>query len=385
MTLAHRLRGIPPTIFTEISALAVRTGAINLGQGFPDQDGPGSVLEAATRAMRGGANQYPPGRGVPTLQEAVTRHQARTYGLDLDPVSQVVITSGATEAIAAAILGMVDPGDEVILFEPYYDSYAAMLHMAGAVRRTVPLRWPDFRPDLDEIRAAISPRTKAILLNTPHNPTGTVLSRDELTGIARIAIEHDLIVISDEVYEHLTYGVEHVPIATLPGMVERTLTISSLGKSYSLTGWKVGWATGPDDLVGAVLAAKQWLTFTTASPLQHAAAYALDHEPEWPNRLRSDLMTKRDRLVSGLNSLGVPTTTPQGTYFAVSDISGFGHADGDAFARALPESAGVACIPLRGFHDSDAGDDLVRWAFCKRSDVIESALDRLAGADLHAR
>jgi N-succinyldiaminopimelate aminotransferase len=384
MTLAQRLQGIPPTIFTEISALAVRTGAINLGQGFPDEDGPAAVLEAADRAMRAGANQYPPGRGIPELRQAITRLYQRAHGVALDPDSEVVVTSGATEAIAASILGLIDPGNEVLVLEPYYDSYAAMIQMAGGTRRTVPLRWPTFRPDIDELRAAITPRTKAILLNTPHNPTGTVLTRDELAAIARIAIEFDLVVISDEVYESLTFGARHLPIATLEGMADRTITISSLGKSYSLTGWKVGWATGPTHLIDAVLAAKQWLTFTTASPLQHGAAYALDHEPDWPGGLRNELLLKRDRLVTGLNALDIPTSTPQGTYFAVSDVRSLGWSDGDTFARMLPERAGVACIPLRGFHDSDAGDTLVRWAFCKRTEVIDGALERLAAVDLSA-
>ena len=384
MTLAQRLQGIPPTIFTEISALAVRTGAINLGQGFPDEDGPASVLEAAAEAMRAGANQYPPGRGILDLRLAIAGHYKRWHGFDLDPDSEVVVTSGATEAIAASILGLIDPGDEVLVFEPYYDSYAATIQMAGGIRRTVPLRWPTFRPDLDEVRAAITPRTKAILLNTPHNPTGTVFTHDEIAGIARIAIEYDLIVISDEVYESLSFDAPHLPIAWIRGMAERTITISSLGKSYSLTGWKVGWATGPSHLIDAVLAAKQWLTFTTASPLQHGAAYALSREPDWPTRLMNELRHKRDRLVTGLNGLGIATSTPQGTYFAVSDVRSLGWTDGDTFARMLPERAGVACIPLKGFHDSDAGDTLVRWAFCKRTDVIDGALERLAGADLSA-
>lgn len=384
MTLANRLVGIPPTIFTEISALAVRTGAINLGQGFPDEDGPASVLAAVDRAMREGANQYPPGRGVPELRLAVASHYRRWHGFDLDPDSEVVVTSGATEAIAASILGLINPGDEVLVFEPYYDSYAATIQMAGGIRRAVPLQWPNFRPDLDQVRASITPRTKAILLNTPHNPTGTVFTHDELAGIARIAIEFDLIVISDEVYESLSFETAHLPIAWIRGMAERTITISSLGKSYSLTGWKVGWATGPSHLIDVVLAAKQWLTFTTASPLQHGAAYALNREPDWPNQLMHELVRKRDRLVGGLNDLGIPTSTPQGTYFAVSDVRTLGWQDGDAFARTLPERAGVACIPLKGFHDSGAGDTLVRWAFCKKYDVIEEALERLERADLSA-
>ncbi|WP_372457778.1 pyridoxal phosphate-dependent aminotransferase [Nocardioides nematodiphilus] len=391
-----RLRGIPPTIFTEMSALALATGAVNLGQGFPDVDGPASVLEAAATAMRTGANQYAPGPGAPALREAVSRHQERHYGLSWDPVSEIAVTTGATEAIAGALLGLVEPGDEVVLLEPYYDSYLAMIRMAGGVRRPVTLRAPDFRLDIEALRAAVSDRTRMILLNTPHNPTGTVLTAGELQAVAEVAIEHDLIVVTDEVYEHLTFGGvdaqgnRHVPIATLPGMRERTLTLSSLGKSYSLTGWKVGWAVGPAHLVGAVLAAKQWLTFTSGAPLQVAAAYALDAEPAWPGMLRDSLQERRDLLCDGLRGIGLPTTTPQGTYFATSDISGLGWADGNAFCRALPERAGVVAIPVQGFYDPDRvlaqnpGRHLVRWAFCKRPDVLADAVERLARADLSA-
>ncbi|MDX6357125.1 MAG: N-succinyldiaminopimelate aminotransferase, partial [Nocardioidaceae bacterium] len=301
MTLAHRLDGIPPTIFTTMSQLAIRTGAVNLGQGFPDADGPASVLEAARDAIAAGANQYAPGNGVAVLRQAIARHQHRHYGLDLDPDTQVVVTTGCTEGIAAALLGLVDPGDEVIVLEPYYDSYVAMIQMSGGVRRVVTLRAPDYRLDADELRAAVSPRTRFLLLNSPHNPTGTVLTRAELQAVADVAIEHDLVVITDEVYEHLTFSDdsgdhEHVPIATLPGMFERTLTLSSAGKSYSVTGWKVGWATGPADLVAAVLAATQWLTFTSGAPLQPAVAHGLDHEPDWPRALGRDLQARRDLL-----------------------------------------------------------------------------------------
>ncbi|MCW2756440.1 MAG: succinyldiaminopimelate aminotransferase apoenzyme, partial [Nocardioidaceae bacterium] len=279
------MTGIETTIFATMSALAVRTGAVNLGQGFPDEEGPASVVDAAVAAMRAGRNQYPPGHGTPELVAAVIEHQRAHYGIELTP-DQVVATTGATEAIAGALLGLVDPGQEVVMLEPYYDSYDAMVQMAGAVRRPVTLRAPDFRLDLDALAAAITSRTAVILLNTPHNPTGTVLTRAELEGIARLTNEHDLVVVTDEVYEHLTYdGAEHVPLATLPGMFERTLTISSVGKSYSFTGWKVGWATGPRDLVQALLAAKQWLTFTSGSPLQPAVALALDEEPDFPGRL----------------------------------------------------------------------------------------------------
>jgi N-succinyldiaminopimelate aminotransferase len=381
--LAHRLEGIPPTIFTTMSALALRTGAVNLGQGFPDGDGPASVLEAAREAIATGANQYAPGNGVAVLRQAIARHQQRHYGLELDPDSQVLVTTGCTEGIAAALLGLVDPGDEVIVLEPYYDSYVAMIQMSGGVRRVVTLRAPDYRLDADELRAAVTPRTRFLLLNSPHNPTGTVLTRAELDAVADVAREHDLVVITDEVYEHLTFDDhEHVPIATLPGMFERTLTLSSAGKSYSVTGWKVGWATGPADLVSAVLAASQWLTFTSGAPLQPAVAHGLDHEPDWPRALGRDLQARRDLLCDGLAGLGLDVRRPEGTYFALTDISALGWADGMEFCLALPERAGVVAIPAQPFLDTRAGDHLVRWAFCKEAGVIEEALKRLAGADL---
>ncbi|MFT4083007.1 MAG: pyridoxal phosphate-dependent aminotransferase [Nocardioides sp.] len=384
MRRATRLDGIPPTIFSEMSALAARTGAVNLGQGFPDVDGPDEAIDRAVRALRDGANQYPPGPGIPALREAVARHQQRHYGLSLDPATEVVVTTGATEGIAAAMLGLVEPGDEVMVLEPYYDSYLAMIQMAGGVRRPVTLRSPDLRLDEDAVRRAVTDRTRLILLNSPHNPTGTVLRPDELATLAEVAIEHDLRVITDEVYEHLTFGVPHVPIATLPGMWERTLTLSSIGKSYSFTGWKVGWATGPADLVGAVLAAKQWLTFTSGAPLQPAAAYALDELDEWPRRLAEDLRARRDLLCGGLSDLGLEVTVPDGTYFAVTDIGGLGWTDGNAFCRALPQRAGVVAIPLQGFYDSEAGRTLVRWTFCKRPEVLSEALRRLCAAELRA-
>jgi N-succinyldiaminopimelate aminotransferase len=387
--LATRLQGIAPTIFTEMSALAVRTGSVNLGQGFPDQDGPPDVIAEAVRALEHGANQYAPGPGVPALRQAIARHQARHYGIELDPDRQVVVTTGCTEGVAAALLGLVDPGDEVVVLEPYNDSYVAMIQMAGGVRRPVTLRAPDFRLDVDAMRAAVTPRTRFVLLNSPHNPTGTVLTRDELRAVADLAIEHDLVVITDEVYEHLTYdGVEHVPIATLPGMFERTLTLSSAGKSYSFTGWKVGWATGPAELVGAVLAAKQWLTFTSGSPLQPAVALALDAEPDFPRELRRDLQDRRDLLLAGLAEAGITAFVPQGTYFATASVRSLGWSDGMSFCVALPERAGVVAIPTQVFYDDPAdpegGRHLVRFAFCKTRDVIEDGVTRLAKADLTA-
>jgi N-succinyldiaminopimelate aminotransferase len=391
---AQRLDGIPPTIFTTMSALAVRTGAVNLGQGFPDTDGPRSVLEAARDAIAAGANQYAPGNGVAALRQAIARHQQRHYGLELDPDSQVLVTTGCTEGIAAALLGLVDPGDEVIVLEPYYDSYVAMIQMSGGVRRVVTLRAPDYRLDADELRAAMTPRTRFLLLNSPHNPTGTVLTRVELQAVAEVAIEHDLVVITDEVYEHLTFrhdhdgtsddaaDHEHVPISTLPGMFDRTLTLSSAGKSYSVTGWKVGWATGPADLVSAAQGARQWLTFTSGAPLQPAVAHGLDHEPEWPRALARDLQTRRDLLCDGLVGIGLDVRRPEGTYFALTDISALGWADAMEFCLALPDRAGVVAIPAQPLHDTHAGDQLVRWAFCKETAVIEEAVRRLTGATL---
>ena len=382
---AHRLTGVGSTIFAEMSALAVRTGSVNLGQGFPDEDGPAEVIEAAVAAMRDGRNQYPPGHGTPELLDAVVAHQRRHYGLELDR-SQVVATTGATEAIAAALLGLVDPGDEVVVLEPYYDSYVAMIQFAGAVRRPVTLRAPDFRLDVDELAAAVTERTRLILLNTPHNPTGTVLTRAELDAVAALAIEHDLLVVSDEVYEHLTFGQPHVPPATLPGMFERTVTISSAGKTFSLTGWKVGWASGPADLVAAVEGAKNWLSYASGAPLQPAVAVALDHHDAFHERLAEDLHDKRDRLCAGLADVGMRVFEPAGTYFVTTDVSAFGHADGRAFCHALPELAGVVAIPSQVFYDDvDEGRHLVRWAFCKRREVIDEGVRRLATADLHAR
>jgi N-succinyldiaminopimelate aminotransferase len=387
--LATRLQGIRPTIFTEMSALAMRTGSVNLGQGFPDDDGPPAVIAEAVRALEHGANQYAPGPGVPTLREAIARHQGRHYGLELDPDREVVVTTGCTEAIAAALLGLVNAGDEVVVLEPYYDSYVAMIQMAGGVRRPVTLRAPDFRLDVDALRAAVTPRTRFVLLNSPHNPTGTVLTREELQAVAGLAVEHDLVVITDEVYEHLTFdGFEHLPIATLPGMFERTLTLSSAGKSYSFTGWKVGWATGPAELVGAVLAAKQWMTFTSGSPLQPAVALALDEEPDFPRELGRDLQVRRDLLLAGLEEAGITAYLPQGTYFASASVRDLGWTDGLEFCLALPERAGVVAIPTQVFYDDpadpDAGRHLVRFAFCKTREVIEEGVARLAKADLSA-
>ncbi|MGZ4749226.1 MAG: pyridoxal phosphate-dependent aminotransferase [Oryzihumus sp.] len=381
---ARRLRDIPPTIFSEMSALAVRTGALNLGQGFPDVDGPPEVVARAVAALHAGRNQYAPGVGTAELRAAVAAHQKRHYGLDLDPATEVAVTAGATEGIAAAVLALVDPGDEVVLLEPFYDSYVATIEMAGGVRRPVTLRAPDFRLDPEMLRAAISPRTKMILLNTPHNPTGTVLTRAELEAVASVAVEHDLVVVTDEVYEHLTFdGRTHVPLCTLPGMWERTLTLSSAGKTFSFTGWKVGWATGPADLVLSLMAAKQWLTFTNAAPLQPAVAYALDHEERFYHRLAADLEAKRDLLCAGLDDLDVEVFTPEATYFVLTDVARYGWRDATEFCLALPERAGVVAIPAQAFYDDqDEGRHFVRWAFCKEASVIEEGVARLRAADL---
>ncbi len=384
---AARLQGVGSTIFAEMSALAVRTGSVNLGQGFPDRSGPAAVVEVAVEAMRSGRNQYPPGHGAPELVAAVVRHQRRHYGLDLEPPN-VVVTTGATEAIAGAMLGLLDPGDEVLVCEPFYDSYRAMIQFAGAVRRPVTLRAPDYRLEASALEAAVGERTRMILLNTPHNPTGRVLDADELAAVADVARRHDLVVVTDEVYEHLTYdGHAHVPIATLPGMFERTLSISSSGKTFSFTGWKIGWATGPEDLVAAVEGAKNWLSYSSGAPLQPAIAHALDHEGGFHESLRTDLAVRRDHLCEALSSLGMEVHVPQGTYFTTTDVSAFGHEDATAFCHALAEQAKVVAIPSQAFYEegSQEGRHLVRWAFCKELDVIDEGIARLRSADLHVR
>ncbi|MEV8451393.1 pyridoxal phosphate-dependent aminotransferase [Streptomyces sp. NPDC052095] len=377
--LNRRLDGFGTTIFAEMSALAVRTGSINLGQGFPDTDGPEEVREAAVRALREGkGNQYPPGPGIPELRTAIADHQRRFHGLAVDPDTEVLVTAGATEAIAAAMLALLEPGDEVIAFEPFYDSYAACIAMAGAQRVPLTLRAPAFRPDLDELRSKITPRTRLLLLNTPHNPTGTVLTREELTAIAALAVEHDLLVVTDEVYEHLVFEGEHIPMASLPGMRERTVTISSAGKSFSYTGWKVGWVTAPAPLVTAVRTAKQYLTYVSAGPFQYAIAEALRLPDTYFDTFRADLRRKRDLLADGLRAAGFEVHRPQGTYFITTDISPFGETDALAFCRALPERHGVVAVPNSVFYDDpEAGRSLVRFTFCKRDEVLREAVGRL--------
>ncbi|MER5759615.1 pyridoxal phosphate-dependent aminotransferase [Streptomyces sp. NPDC002082] len=377
--LNRKLAAFGTTIFAEMSALATATGAINLGQGFPDTDGPAEIAEAAARAIRDGrGNQYPPGPGVPELRTAIAAHQQRFYGLSYDPDTEVLVTAGATEAIAASLLALLEPGDEVIALEPFYDSYAACIAMAGAVRVPLTLRAPDFRLDVDALRAAVTPRTRLLLLNTPHNPTGTVLTPAELAAVADLAVSRDLLVITDEVYEHLVFEGAHTPLASLPGMRERTVTISSAGKSFSFTGWKVGWVTGTPELVTAVRSAKQFLTYVSSGPFQYAIAEALALPDAYYDSFRADLAAKRDLLSDGLAAAGFEVFRPQGTYFVTTDITPLGERDGLAFCRALPERCGVVAIPNQVFYDDKAaGATHVRWAFCKRTDVLEEAVERL--------
>ena len=378
--LNRRLAGLGTTIFAEMSALATETGAVNLGQGFPDTDGPREVAQLAADAILAGrGNQYPPGPGIPELRHATSWHAKRWYGLDYDPGREVLVTAGATEAVAAALLALVEPGDEVIALEPYYDSYAACIAMAGGVRVPVTLRAPDFRPDLAALRAAVTPRTRMILLNTPHNPTGTVLTRAELTAIAELACARDLLVVTDEVYEHLVFDGEHVPVASLPGMAGRTVTISSAGKTFSFTGWKIGWVTASADLVAAVRTAKQFLTFVSGGPFQYAMAEALRLPDTYFHGLRDDLRRKRDLLSAGLSAAGFEVYRPAGTYFVTTDIRPLGETDGLAFCRQLPHRAGVVAVPTSVLYDDkEAGRSHVRFAFCKRTEVLEEALSRLA-------
>ncbi len=385
---ADRLQSFGTTIFTEMSALARRTGAIDLGQGFPDVDGPSEVIEVAARALREGPNQYAPARGAGELRQAVAEHQRRFYGIELDPETQVQATVGATEGIAAALLGLGNPGDAVIVFEPYYDCYAAGPAMAGLTRRTVSLRPPDFGLDVEALRAAAMSDpadsddrrpARFLILNSPHNPTGKIFGRAELEAIAAVCREFDLIAICDEVYEHLAFDAEHVPLATLDGMAERTLTVSSAGKTFALTGWKVGWVTGPAPLVAAVAAAKQYLTFSGHGPLQQGIAHALAMPDAYFDGARDALRGKRDRLCAGLSAAGLDVLRPQGGYFATVDIRSIGEHDGRAFCRDLPERAGVVAVPVVAFYDDEAvGLPLVRFAFCKRDEVIDEAAARLA-------
>jgi N-succinyldiaminopimelate aminotransferase len=384
--LVPRLQPFTSTIFAEMTALAGRTGAVNLGQGFPDTDGPAGMLEAARTAIADGVNQYPPGPGNPELRDAVAEHRSVHYGLRHNPDTEVLVTVGATEGITAALLALVDHGDEVLLVEPYYDSYAAAVALAGARRRTVPLVTDGerFALDVDALRAAVGPSTRVLLLNSPHNPTGTVFTRDELAALAELSVERDLVVVTDEVYEHLTFdGVSHLPLATLPGMAERTLSVSSAGKTFSVTGWKIGWVCGPATLVSAVRAAKQFLTFVGGAPFQPAVAHALRAELDWVERNRAGLQDKQHRLADGLRAAGFEVRRSEGTYFVCADVRPLAadlglSSDGVEFCMALPEAAGVVAVPVSVFVDEpEPWRHLVRFACCKRDEVLDEAIHRL--------
>jgi N-succinyldiaminopimelate aminotransferase len=376
--LASRLQGLGTTVFAEMSALAERTRSINLGQGFPDRDGPAAVAEAAIEAIRQGHNQYPPGPGVPELRQAVTAHQKRFYRLDFDPDSEVLVTAGATEAITAAVLALCETGDEVVVFEPFYDSYAAAAAMAGAQVRAVPLVAPDWTFDPDRLTAAIGPRTRLILLNSPHNPTGKVFGPDELELIARVCTERDLIAVTDEVYEHLVFAGSHTPLCSRPGMADRTITVSSAGKTFAFTGWKVGWLCGPEPLVAAVRTVKQFLTYVNGAPFQPAVAAGLGLPDDYFEGAAAALRAGRDRLCTGLEGAGFAVYWPDATYFVIADVAGLGWTDGSAFCRDLPDRCGVVAVPAAAFYlDARIPRSLVRFAFCKQPDVLDEAVRRL--------
>ncbi|MFF2029720.1 aminotransferase class I/II-fold pyridoxal phosphate-dependent enzyme [Arthrobacter sp. NPDC058192] len=369
------------TIFEEMTTLALSTGAINLGQGFPDEDGPVEIKEAAEAAIAAGANQYAPGKGILPLREAISLHQRRFYGLAPDPETEVIVTTGATEAIAASLLALVGPGDEVLTFEPFYDSYGAIIGLSGATHVTAPLLAPDFMPDLHALAAAFSPRTKVVLLNNPHNPTGAVFPREVLQRIVDLAARHDAVIVTDEVYEHLTFGVQHLPLASLPGAAERTLTISSAGKTFSFTGWKIGWLSGPEHLVAAARTVKQFLSYSSGTPFQAAIAVGLGLPDEFYAGIADTLRYKRDILSEGLRAAGLDVLTPQGTYFVNVDTSPLGITDSVELARRLPELVGVAAIPVPVFCHAEGAErtrSLLRFAFCKKMHVLEEAAERLA-------
>jgi len=371
---------LSPTIFAEMSALATATGAINLGQGFPDEDGPAEVLEAARQAISDGVNQYPPGIGMPVLRNAISDHQRRFYGLEVDPDREVLVTAGATEALAATILALTDVVDEIVTLEPFYDSYAAIAGLGGATHVTVPLRAPDFQPDHDDLRAAITDRTRLILINSPHNPTGTVLPRETLALIVELAHQHDALIVTDEVYEHLVFDQAHLPIASLPGAGERTISISSGGKTFNTTGWKIGWITAPADIIAAILAVKQFLTFVNGAPFQPAIAVGLGLPDSYFATAAATLKGKRDILSAGLTAAGFTISTPKAGYFVIADAAPLGHTDAATFARQLPELAGVVGIPVTAFvrpENRAPYASLMRFAFCKRASVLEDASARL--------
>jgi len=376
--LNSRLQGLGTTIFAAMSALAESTGAINLGQGFPDYDGPSEVLEAARRAIGEGHNQYPPGRGIAPLRRAIAEHQRRFYGLEFDPDHEVLVTAGATEAMAAAVLALCEVGDEVLLFEPYYDAYPAVAAMAGATHKVVPLRPPDWTFDEADLAAAVTPRTRLVVVNSPHNPTGRVFGRDELAAIARLCTAHDLLAVTDEVYEHLVFEGEHLPLAGFEGMRDRTVTISSAGKTFSVTGWKIGWVCASPPLLGAVQTAKQYLTYAGGTPFQHAVAAGLALPDARIAAVGNDLRARRDRLCGGLRAVGLEVLEPESGYFALTDIASIGETDATAFCLAAPERCGVVAIPTHVFFDDvDRARTLVRWAFCKSTATLDEALRRL--------
>ncbi|WP_201467339.1 aminotransferase class I/II-fold pyridoxal phosphate-dependent enzyme [Janibacter melonis] len=377
--LVRRLRPHGESVFATMSGLALEHGAVNLGQGFPDDPAPQAVVEAARAALAAGHNQYPPSRGVPELREAVARHQREHYGLPVDPATGVAVTTGATGALAASVLGLVEPGDEVVTFEPAYDAYAALVDLAGGTLRRVPLRAPDLAVDADALAAACGPRTAVILLNSPHNPTGKVFTPAELELVAEQARRHDAVVVTDEVYEHMTFdGVQHVPMASLPGMWERTITISSAGKTFSVTGWKVGWASGAPELVEVVASTSQWLTFSGGAAYQPAVAEGLGRVGELVDPLTRELGRRRDLLVDGLRAAGLEPLVPQGGYFVVADAAPIGVSDAMAWCLEIPERLGVAAVPVSAFCESPAGvESLVRFAFCKSEDRIREGTARL--------
>ena len=372
------MREFGETIFAEMSALAVKTGAINLGQGFPDTDGPREIAELAITAIRDGHNQYPPGLGIKKLRDAISHHQMRFYGLEFDSETEVLVTAGATEAIAASLLAICEQGDEIITFEPYYDSYAASIALAGGVRRVITLNTPDYSFSIDDLEKLITAKTKAILLNSPHNPTGKVFTHNELSQIANLCIEHDLVAICDEVYEHLVFEGQHIPLIQYPGMRDRTIQISSAGKTFSFTGWKIGWVCAQPALLDTVRTAKQFLTYVNGAPFQHAIAEALNLTDHYFDNFLEDMRVKRDCLSQGLEKAGLTTFTPQGTYFVTADIENLGYEDGKQFCLDLPVQCGVVAVPNVVFYDNkDLGSTLIRFAFCKRLDVLEEAVERL--------
>lgn len=386
-----RLRPYATTVFAEMSALAARIGAVNLGQGFPDEDGPPAMLKAAQNAIADGANQYPPGIGIAPLRHAVAAQRQRHYGITYDPDTEVLVTVGATEAIAAAVIGLVEPGSEVLLIEPFYDSYSPVVAMAGTRRVAVPMvsHGRGFALDTDALREAVTPATRALIVNSPHNPTGTVLSAAELAAIAEVAVEADLLVITDEVYEHLVFdGHRHLPLAGFDGMAERTITISSAAKMFNCTGWKIGWACGPAQLIAGLRAAKQYLSYVGGAPFQPAVALALDTEDAWVADLRRSLQARRDRLAAGLIDVGFEVHDSAGSYFVCADPRPLGYDDSTAFCAALPEKAGVAAIPMSAFCDPEAAhadlwNHLVRFTFCKRDDTLDEGIRRLAALRDH--